>query len=226
MKKYSTLLFDADNTLLDFDFAEKQAVKKLCEQFNINYTEEHGKQYSVINQALWKRLEKGLITRDVLKIRRFQQFAEYLGTDADPEKMADCYINALSECGKIIPGADELCLKLSRHYDMHIITNGLAVVQKRRLAECGLLKYFSGYFISEETGSQKPEKQFFNYVLSRIPEKDKSKICIIGDSLSSDILGGINSGIDTCFFSPSKQTDIPYQPTYQVADYKEITEIF
>ncbi len=225
MSKYTTLLFDADETLLDFSFAEAMAIKTVCTSFGIKYCEDVRNAYSKINLSLWKQLEKGLVTRDIIKIRRFEQFAEVVGSSASPAAMADCYIQALSQCGFIIEGADELCTALSEKYDMYIVTNGLAVVQKNRLQKCGLLPFFSGVFISEETGSQKPEKKFFEFVFEGIPEKDKSKICIIGDSMSSDILGGINAGIDTCFYCAEK-TDMPYLPTYVAESYKDILKIF
>lgn len=225
MSKYTTLLFDADETLLDFASAEAMAIKAVCDSFGIKYCDEIRNTYSKINLSLWKQLEKGLVTRDVIKIRRFEQFAEVMGITASPAAMADCYIKALSQGSMLIDGAKELCQALTEKYDMYIVTNGLAVVQKSRLKKCGLLPYFSRVFISEETGSQKPERKFFDFIFEGIPEKDKSKICIIGDSMSSDILGGINAGIDTCFYSPEK-TNMPYLPTYVAKSYGDIIEIF
>ena len=113
-----------------------------------------------------------------------------------------------------------------RHnFELYIVTNGIATVQKSRLAKSGLLPCFKGVFISEEVGSQKPEKKFFDYILDKIPEKDKSKVIIIGDSMSSDILGGINAGIDTCFFNPWGRAEI-YSPTYTAKSFDELYNIF
>lgn len=225
MRKYTTLLFDADDTLLDFGLAEATAIKNTCEAFGIPFSEEVGRLYSGINDALWKRLEKGEVTRDIIKIARFEQFVDALDACADAKNMADYYVEALSETGALLDGADELCCKLSKVYDMHIVTNGITYVQKKRFAKSGLAPYFKNCFISEECGSKKPDKEFFDYIFSQIGEKDKSKICIIGDSMSSDILGGINAGIDTCYFSPSRKEG-PYTPTYQVASFSEIIELF
>ena len=225
MSRYTTLLFDADETLLDFPLAESTAIKSVCEKFGIKYSQDIFRTYSGINLALWKQFEKGLVTRDIIKIRRFEQFAEVIGTSASPKEMADFYITALSLCATPLDGAEELCRELSDKYDMYIVTNGLTPVQKSRLKKCGLLPFFKGVFISEETGSQKPEKAFFDFVFRRIPEKDTSKICIIGDSMSSDILGGINAGIDTCFYNPSNKPII-YQPTYTAKTYGDISKIF
>lgn len=225
MSKYTTLLFDADNTLLDFSLAETTAIKRVCDSFDIAYSEEIRRLYSDINDSLWKQLEKGQITRDIIKIRRFEQFTAALGCSADTRAMADTYIKALSECGMLLKGAKELCEALSKRFDMYIVTNGIATVQKSRLALCGLLPCFNGVFISEEMGSQKPEKRFFDAVFEAITEKDRRKICIIGDSLSSDIQGGINAGIDTCFFCP-KNLNLLTTPTYIAESYNEILKIF
>lgn len=225
MKKYTTLLFDADETLLDFPAAEKASLKKVCEKFGIAYSEEIRKTFSDINLALWKQLEKGLITRDLIKSRRFEQFADTLGISADPKEMAPFYVSNLAECAFLLDGADALCKKLSLDYDLYIVTNGIASVQKKRLAKSGLLPYFKSVFISEEVGSQKPEKKFFDYIFESIPEKNKSKTIIIGDSMSSDILGGINAGIDTCFFNPWGREEI-YTPTYTAKSFEELENIF
>lgn len=225
MSQYSTLLFDADETLLDFPFAENSAIKSVCDKFGIKYNQDIFHTYSNINLALWKQFEKGIVTRDVIKIRRFEQFAEVVGTSASPKEMADYYVTSLSLFGKTLDGAEDLCRKLSSKYDMYIVTNGLAPVQKSRLNKCGLLPFFKGVFISEETGSQKPEKAFFDFVFDRITEKDTSKICIIGDSMTSDILGGINAGIDTCFYNPLNKPII-YSPTYTAKNYGDISKIF
>lgn len=225
MSKYTTLLFDADETLLDFVSAEAQALKAVCREFSILYNDEVRKLYSGINDALWKQLEKGLVTRDIIKIRRFEQFAEAANISADPNKMSAAYGEALSKCGTLISGADTLCRTLSEKFDMYIVTNGIGYVQRGRLSRSGLLPYFSGVFISEDVGSQKPEKKFFDHILSHLPEKNKEKICIIGDSMSSDILGGINAGIDTCFFAPNGGKEV-YTPTYTAHSFDDILKIF
>ena len=121
--------------------------------------------------------------------------------------------------------AEELCKKLSEKYELYIVTNGIGTVQQSRLAKSGLLPYFKDVFVSEKIGSQKPEKKFFDFVFENISEKDKSKVVIVGDSMSSDILGGINAGIDTCFFNPLGREEV-YSPTYAVKSFKELENIF
>ncbi len=225
MKKYSTILFDADETLLDFPAAETASLKKVCEKFGISYSEEIRATFSSINSALWKQLEKGQITRDLIRIRRFEQFAEHFSLSADPKEMSVSYVEFLSTFAFLLPGAESLCEKFSAQYDLYIVTNGIGTVQQSRLAKSGLLPFFSKVFVSEDIGSQKPQKKFFDFVFENIPERDKSKIIIVGDSMSSDILGGINAGIDTCFFNPWGREEI-YKPTYTVKSFEELENIF
>ena len=221
MSKYTTLLLDADETLLDFPAAEKAAIKMVCDKFGIGFNEEIRATFSYINNALWKQLEKGLITRNLIRTRRFEQFAEHFGIKADSNEMAVYYVECLSTFGILLPGADEVCKKLGQKHNLYIITNGIGTVQAERLKRSGLLPYFSGVFVSEDIGSQKPNREFFDHVLANIPEKDKSKICVVGDSMSSDILGGINAGLDTCFFNPWGREEI-YKPTYTANSFEEL----
>lgn len=225
MRKYTTLLFDADETLLDFPASEKAALKGVFEAFGIQYSEELRSTFSKINSALWKQLEKGLITRDVIRIRRFEQFCEATCVSAEPKDMSELYVKLLGQSCFVYEGAKELCKKLSEKYELYIVTNGIGTVQQSRLAKSGLLPYFKDVFVSEKIGSQKPEKKFFDFVFENISEKDKSKVVIIGDSMSSDILGGINAGIDTCFFNPLGREEV-YSPTYAVKSFKELENIF
>lgn len=224
-QKYTTLLFDADNTLLDFFAAEERAIEITCKHFSIPYSKEVGKTYSKINDSFWKMFEKGEIKREYINIGRFEKFAQAMNSDANPAELSKFYIEELSNGNMIIEGADKLCESLSKKYDMYIVTNGHASVQKRRFGTSGLPKFFIKSFISEEVGSKKPEKKYFDIIFREIGEKDKSKICIIGDSMSSDILGGINAGIDTCFYNPYNNP-VTYTPTYHVKTFEEMLEIF
>lgn len=225
MRKYTTLLFDADNTLLDFTAAEEQAIKMTCEELSVPFSEDVGKLYSRINDSLWKGFEKGEIERSQIKIERFRQLKERLGLSVSAESMSETYIKQLSLQSPLIEGAEEMLESLHKKYDMYIVTNGNAPVQKSRLKKSGILRFFSGVFISEEVGVPKPKKEFFDKVLSTIPESDKAKVCIIGDSMSSDILGGINSGIDTCWFNKYETTEL-FAPTYKAKSFEEILKIF
>ncbi len=225
LKNYSTLLLDADNTLLDFYAAEKHSIKAACERFSIPFSDEKAALYSGINNSLWKRHEKGEVTKSEIKLFRFAEFILAVGSDADPREMGAFYEATLATRADLLPGAAELCQKLKSRYSLYIVTNGLAAVQHKRLEASGLLPYLDGVFISEEYGSKKPERLFFDRIFEEIPEKDKDRICIVGDSMSSDILGGINAGIDTCFFAPASAEE-PYPPTYRAESFEEVLKIF
>ncbi len=225
MKKYTTLLLDNDNTLMDFYAAESYAIKNTCRAFGVEPSDENAKLYSKINDSFWKRFEKGEIKREEIKVGRFKSFVAALGIDVDAEEMAERYFEELSNGNHLLPGALEVCEALFGRYKMHLITNGSTYIQKKRLGNSPISKYFDKIFISEEMGVKKPDKAFFDAVLSEIDEKDKSKICIIGDSMSSDILGGINAGIDTCFFNLSGQ-ERKYEPTYEVKTFEEMEALF
>lgn len=225
MKKYSTLLLDADNTIFDFTRAEANAIEITCKKHNITFSKDIGRLYSEINDALWKRLEKGEVTRNEIKIERFRQLKAKLSLTTSAEEMAQTYIKELSLQCPIIDGAEDALKTLSQRYSLYIVTNGNAPVQRSRMEKSGLSHYFKGVFISEELGCPKPEKQFFDKAFEAVEEKDRSKICIIGDSMSSDILGGINAGIDTCWFLMYESEEL-YAPTYKARSFEEILKIF
>lgn len=206
-KKYTALLFDADNTLLDFDMAENQGLKSVMADYNVPVTDENCKKYSEINSALWKRFEKGEITKADIKITRFKTFFKFLGIkdEVDPIKVNETYLGYLGEGGFTIEGAVDLCESLKRKgYDLYIVTNGIASTQAKRLQKSGLLPYFTKVFVSENVGYQKPMKEFFDFVLDNISEKDKGRVLVIGDSLSSDIKGARNAGLDYIWYNHDK----------------------
>ena len=198
--KYTTLLFDADNTLLDFSKSERASLIKTMEDYGVPITEDNIKTYVEINNSLWKRLEKKEITKPELKRIRFRLFFDSIGFNYNGDTLAvnEHYLSLLSQCGYLMDGAAELSQKLYRNgYKLYIITNGIAKTQATRLEKSGILPFFKEVFVSEAVGFPKPDKRFFDYVLEKIPEKDKSRIVVIGDSLSSDIQGAANSGLDS-----------------------------
>ena len=195
---YTTLLFDADNTLLDFDKDERQALIKVLTEYGVPVSEQNIQTYSKINQGLWKQLEKGEITKPELKKIRFRLFFDAIGfeSEVDAFEVNERYLSFLSEGGNLLEGAMELCQRLKNEgYEMHIVTNGIAETQKKRLTRSGIYDLFETVFVSEVIGHQKPKREFFDYVLDNIKQKDKSRMLVIGDSLSSDIKGAVDSGI-------------------------------
>ena len=199
---YRFALFDADNTLLDFTAAEDHAIKECLLARGLPTDSETISLYSAINDGHWKRLEQGLTTRDRLRVERFSDFFRAVGYGGDPVAMADDYVEALSRQTQLVEGALELIASLHGRCGLYIVTNGITSVQTRRFGGCPLAAYFDACFISEQMGCAKPEKEFFDQVAAAIPGFDPQHALVIGDSLSSDIQGGINAGLDTCWFNP------------------------
>ena len=225
--KYDTILLDADDTLLDFKRAEKEALKMTLERFALSTEQEVFSTYSKINDGYWKALERGDVTKKELRVRRFADLCECFGFDASPSDMADEYEKNLSLGAYIIDGAYELCKDLAARYKVYIVTNGQKKVQKGRLFGSVLKDLFIKAFISEDVGYEKPRIEYFEAVASEIPAFDKSKTVIIGDSLTSDIKGGINFGIDTCWYNPkSKERPEGMNITYTVSSFDDIRKIF
>ncbi len=223
--KYTTLFLDLDNTLLDFSMAEAISIRRVLSEHNLPFDDEAIKVYSKLNRGWWERFENGEIPKDLIYEGRFKSFCEYYGLTADTATMAVQYTNYLGECNHIIGGTFEIMDYLkAKGYYLCATTNGLCTTQYSRIKGSGLEPYFDGVFVSEDAGSQKPEVEYFDYVISRIPEKDKSKMLVVGDSPSSDVLGGINSGIDTCWFNP-KNMESKYTPTYEIKTLAELKNI-
>lgn len=222
--KYTTALYDLDGTLLDFNLAEKQGFFESFEKHEIPCNEAIYQQYSLINDGLWKAFERGEISKEAIGYRRFAILFEEYGIDADYTACADTYKALLATKGILYDGAFEHLEKLkSKGVKLYAVTNGTQHIQYSRLSISGLDKLFLGTFVSEETGYQKPDKEYFDFVFANIEEKDKSKIIIIGDSATSDIKGGINAGIDTCYFASKPNSSV--EPTYITDSYGEIEKI-
>lgn len=226
MKHYQTLLFDLDDTLLDFGQAENQALQKLFIDLNIPLTDDMKETYKMFNTGLWRAHEAGKIGRDELVNTRFAIFFEHYGKKVDGVEYERKYRNYLDEGHQLIDGAMELIQELYKKYDLYIVTNGVVTTQEKRLKDSGLASYFRHVFVSEEVGFQKPRIEFFNYVFEHLGNVDLDKTLIIGDSLTSDIQGGVNAGIDTCWFNPhGKKNNTDIQPTYEIRKLDEIYSI-
>lgn len=228
-EKYTTVLFDADNTLLDFDKDENCALRKTMELYGVPVTEENIKAYVEINQGMWKAIERGELTKPELKRTRFKKFFEAINfrCDTNPFEVNEKYLSLLGEGGNTLEGAVELCRELKeKGYDLYIVTNGVANTQKKRLTKSGLIPLFTDIFVSETVGHQKPKKEYFDYVLSHIKEKDIDKIILVGDSLTSDIKGAMNVGLKSVWLNLKGQ-DLPeeYKPDYVISDVRDVRGI-
>lgn len=219
------ILFDLDNTLLDFDKAEAIALSKTLREFGLEPTDEILRRYNEINKRHWEMLEDGILTRAQVLVGRYEQLFQEFGISVDGAAAAKRYESNLSIGHHFIDGAEELLDKLYGSYDMYIVSNGTAVVQEGRLKSSGIGRYFKDIFISELIGYDKPGKMFFEKCFAQIEGFDPKRTIIIGDSLTSDIRGGINAHIMTCWFNPKgvpARADIT--PDYVVSSLDEIPD--
>lgn len=225
MKTYTSLFLDLDNTLLDFYKAEAVAVKKVLEQYSLPSDEKAVKTYSDINRDYWEKFERGEIPKSAIFEGRFKTLLEVFNEERNTADISRDYCANLSEGYFKMDGADEILTYLKdKGYCLYATTNGLASTQFKRIKNSGLEPYFDKIFISEDAGHQKPEKEYFDYVIKNIPEKDKTKMLIVGDSQSSDILGGINSGIDTCWFNPDNSA-AKYESLFEIHNLYELKNL-
>ena len=202
---YPYLLFDADNTLFDFDQAERNAHLLLCRAHGLAFSEEGYQLYHKCNADLWRDFDRGLCTKEYLLVERFRRYLAITGERADPEALNRDHLRALGEGAMLLPGAEELCRVLSRDHRLYLLTNAVASVQKARFANSAIVPYFQGVFISEEVGVGKPDPAYFEYVFRAVPGLTRDNALVIGDSLTSDIQGANNAGLPCCWFNPKGQ---------------------
>ena len=218
---YTTLLFDIDDTLLDFGKTEHFALNLALKELGCFCNDEVVKTYNQINIKLWEMYQRKEITKQSLIVKRFEDLKQIYGFDYDSQYANECFIKNTSKGFFEIEGAKDTVIKLKEKYDVYAVTNALLKVSTARLKGSGFYPLFLKVFNSDEIGANKPNKEFFDVVFSEIREIDKSKILIIGDSLSSDIQGGINAGIDTAWVNPKgKPATLPV--TFEI---KSVTEL-
>ncbi len=224
--QYKYLLFDADNTLFDFNKCENEAFKLALSSVGIEYNDEIYTEYHEINDGLWKALEKGLTTRDELKVLRYKLLAEKTGmVSVDYKELAKNYENLLGKQFFEMDGAYELLKELSGKFEIYVITNGITKIQNDRFSSSRLTSFIKKVFISEQMGVSKPSKEFFDKVICEIGDNDKSKYLVIGDSLSSDIDGAANSSLDSVWFTPEDADPKNREPKYIINNLYELNSI-
>lgn len=225
-KHYPWLWFDADNTLFDYNKAEENALKRTFHLLSLPFEEDYLPIYQRINHDLWQALEKREITPAVLRSRRFALLLEVLQLDGSSDEMSNIYIEQLALSSELMDGAREVLQSLSGKCRLAIVTNGLQAVQRSRLSHSAIHDFIADIIISEEIGTAKPHPAFFETASSRLGDPPKSDILIIGDSLSSDMQGGVDYGIDTCWFNPNDAPRPDHLPiTYEIRQLREILDI-
>lgn len=226
MKKYKTLFFDVDDTLLDFGAAESSALRLLFEEQKLTLTPDIESHYKKFNKEQWWSYEAGKINRDELLNSRFSKFLKEYGQDVDGKLLEKKFRGYLREGHQLINGALELVKDLQKEYDLYIVTNGVSDTQDKRLRAAGLHPLFKDIFVSDDVGYQKPRKEFFDYVFARVPNFTEKQSLVIGDSLGSDIKGANLAGLDSCWFNPEKQpNDSTVMPTYEIRKLNELYNI-
>lgn len=222
IKKYQWLIFDADNTLFNYDVAEKYALLKTLDDFDIKYNRNSIIEiYHKINHKIWMQFEQGMIkSQQEIKTKRTQQLFEVLNVEKDVITFADDYLYNLSQNGELLENALKVISKLAKNHHLLLMTNGMTRVQKPRFAASPISQYFQHIIISEEIKHSKPSKEIFDYAFELMHQPQKESVLMIGDNLGSDIQGGNNYNIDTAWYNPKKHT-LEHNATYEIHNLLE-----
>ena len=224
--KYKYLLFDFDDTLLDFKKTEYDAFHNAMERCGLKNEEGYLEIYSEINHMKWMQLNEGLLTKNEIFNTRFQEFFDTVGIDYDSALFNQTYLKALSEPVHYVKDVVEVLRELSKDHEIYVVTNGLDAVQQPRLARSEFQPYIKEVFVSEVIGYEKPQLEYFDAVFAKIPGIQKEETLIIGDSLTSDIRGGNQAGIATCWFNPEgKPHNGIDHADYEIQELSELLEI-
>ena len=212
-----SIFLDLDNTILDFTWAEKRALFQTLSELGIEPTEEIRQRYVAWNIYCWELLEEGKMEREEVLVRRFALLFEELGLQRDAFAARQRYEGLLHEGHRFVPGAEELLRTLYPKHDLYLASNGVESVQRSRIASAGIAPFFKDIFISEAMGAVKPQRAYFDACFARIPGFDPARALMVGDSLSSDIRGGINAGIRTVWLNyNNKPGRADIRPDYEI----------
>ena len=228
MKKYELVLFDIDGTLLDFEKAEKVGMKETLTWFGLRNDDEVLDSYNKINLSHWKMFERGELSLDNLLVKRHEALFERYGFKQDAAKFNDYYESCLKNCSYLVEYAlDVLDYVKSKFCKMAIVTNGIYETQTNRIILSNLNEYFQHVYISEKIGYSKPQKEIFEHIFKDIGGNiKKENVLIVGDSLTSDIKGGNNFGIDTCWVNSKKlENDLDVKVDYEIQNLLQLKKI-
>jgi len=224
-RRYDLVLFDADDTLFDFGACEAAALKAALEDARIPWSDRALEEYAGANRDAWAAFEKGLLTHEDLKWRRFEDFLGRTGIEADPRVLGALYVDRLSDQRTLLPGAEETLRGLASSYILVLVTNGITEVQRRRLKGSSIASYFSATIISGELGFAKPDPRMLEAAARAVGIAEKSRMVIVGDSLSSDIRAGLDFGIDTIWLNGRGGSAGDARPTYEIRSLVELLAI-
>lgn len=224
MAKYYCILFDADNTLLNFDAAESKALAETLVNYGIEPDAETVQTYRTINEGLWRQLEKGQLRREKLMSERFTRFLKAIDAAGDGAEMNRYYLEQLSLHPDLAsPEVLDVLRELSEVATLAVVTNGFQKVQSRRLAESGVETFLEDVFVSEKMDAEKPNRKIFDAALRALGVENREHVLMVGDSLTGDVQGGINAGLDTCWFNPHHQENPgKILPTYEISSLEEL----
>lgn len=226
MIHYQWLLFDADDTLFDYQRAEGIVLGQAFQRAGVAYTPQDVSAYRGINQQLWKAVERGEVKPDAVRVRRFEQLFEAMGVDAPADRFSQTYIECLAACTLLVDGAAQVLRALRGKYRLGIVTNGLRDVQYSRLARSPIHPYIEAMIISEKVGWAKPAREFFDAAFAHLGNPARETVLIIGDSLTSDMAGGAAYGLDTCWFNPARGPNTSQiRITYEIGRLVELVDL-
>jgi len=220
--KYTCILFDADETL--FDFNKLAGLKRLFHSYGVDFSKLDYERYDLVNQQLWTQYQAHEIDADTLQIERFNEWSARLQVPA--MQLNNEFLDAMAEICQPLSGVRQLLNHLRGKVQLGIITNGFARMQHKRIAHTGFEDYFDALVISEEVGKAKPHPSIFEHTFSLLGNPPKQQILMVGDNISTDILGGINAGVDTCWLRhPNVANNTDIKPTYTIENMLELIEI-
>ncbi|MEE8578162.1 MAG: YjjG family noncanonical pyrimidine nucleotidase [candidate division Zixibacteria bacterium] len=224
--KYKWLMFDADGTLFDFDRSEYATLETTFKQFGLVFEPPYAQVYREIDDQIWQDIEAGKIQMEGLRTERFKLFFDAISIEAKCDDFSERYMNNLATAIDLIEGAEEILSRLFEETKMILITNGPGDVQRSRVSKSTIGGYFMDVVISDEVGASKPDSRIFDEAFKRMSNPNKDEVLIIGDSLSSDMRGGYEYGIDTCWFNPGRcVNDLDVECNYEIAALSDLLDI-
>ena len=222
LQQWDWILFDADDTLFHFDAFG--GLQRLFKGYNVNFTSDDYHEYQAINKPLWVEYQNGAISALQLQHQRFNGWAEKLSVT--PDALNSGFLSAMAEICVPLEGAVALLNALKGKVNMGIITNGFTALQQERLQRTGFRDYFDLLVISEQVGYAKPHPAIFNYALEKMGQPSPQRVLMVGDNPDSDILGGINAGLRTCWLNADgREKPVAITPDWQVSSLHELQSI-